>query len=73
LKAQVSPGAALESFDHKSSVGVGERGQFEFKLGITESACNRGKLRGGGGAIDFCGDDCTIGGIARLVANNDLQ
>jgi hypothetical protein len=69
----MSPGASLESLDNESGISMGERGHFEFELGIAESTGNGGKLRGHGSAIDLCGDDRAIGGFACLVANDDLQ
>ena len=69
----MSPGASFESLHNQSGIGVGEWGHLKFELSITESAGDRGKFRGRGSAIDFCGDNRTIDGIARRVSNNDLQ
>ena len=69
----MSPGASLESFDNESGIGMGKRGHLKLELGIAESASYGGKFRGRCSAIDFCGDNRALGGIARLVANNDLQ
>jgi hypothetical protein len=69
----VPPRASLESFDNQSGIGMGERGHLKLKLSITESAGDGGEFRRRGSAIDFCSDNRAIGGMTRLVANNNLQ